>query len=85
MFGKLKLNIRKDMLCQEVTVQDQLVKDQVQAKTKGWGVVRVEAEWVGLLLRGRAEIVYAQAAAQQSLILPDSLAIKEAVRNVVQK
>ena len=44
-----------------------------------WGEVRAEAEWAGLSPQGRAEIAYAQAAAQQSLILPDSLAIREAV------
>jgi hypothetical protein len=59
-----------------VTVQAQLVKDQVQVVAKAWVVVRVEAEWVGLSLQGRVEIVFAPVAAQQFLILPDSLAIK---------
>jgi len=58
----------------------------VQAQVaKVWGVVRVEAEWVDRLLQDRAEVVYAQAAVRQSLILPDSPAIKEAVQNAERK
>jgi len=37
--------MKGDLLCQEVMVQAQLVKDQVQVGARAWGVVRVEAEW----------------------------------------
>ena len=73
------------ILCQEVTVQAQLVKDQVQVEAKAWGVVRVEAEWVGLSPQGQAVIASARTAAQQSLMLPDSLVIKGAVQSAEQK
>jgi len=77
--------LKGNLLCQEVTVQAQRVKDQVRVRVKVWGVVRVEAGWAGRLPQGQAEIAYAQAAAQQFLMLPDSLAIKEAVRNAARK
>lgn len=44
-----------------------------------------EAEWADHLQRGRAEIVYVQAAEQQLLMLQDSLVMQKAVLNVVQK
>jgi len=65
--------------------QDLWVKDQGQARAKVWVVVRVGAKWAGRRQQGRAELVYAPAAGQQSLILSGSPAIKEAVQNVVQK
>jgi len=52
---------------------------------KVWGMDRVEAEWAVRSQQGRAEIAYARTAAQQSLMLSDSLAIKEAALNVVRK
>ena len=72
-------------LCQEVMVQVPLVK--VRAQVVVWAEARDKAEagWADRLLRGRAEIVYAQAAVRQSLILPDSPAIREAVQNVERK
>ena len=48
-----------------------------------WLEAKVEAEWADHLLQGRAEVVSAQVAATRSLMLPDSLAIHKAVRNVV--
>ena len=68
-----------------MTVQARLAKDQVQGVV--WDAVRdkVEAEWVDRLPQGRVEIAYAQAAVRQSLMLPDSLVIKEVVQNVEQK
>jgi len=68
-----------------VTVQAQLVKDQVRVVAKAWGVVRAEVEWAGLLPQGRVVIVCAQTVEQKSLMWQDSLAIKEAVLNVVRK
>jgi hypothetical protein len=66
-------------------VQVPLVKVPVRAEV--WDEARDKAKggWADLLRQGQAEIAYARAAAQQSLILSDSLAIKEAVQNVVQK
>jgi len=46
---------------------------------------RVEAEWADHLQQGRAEIVYALTVDQRSLMLPDSLVMRKAVQNVVQK
>jgi hypothetical protein len=43
---------------------------------------KAETEWVGRLPQGQAEITYARTAAQQLLMLPDSLAIKEVALNV---
>ena len=66
-------------------VQARLVRDPAQVV--GWDAVRakVEAGWAVLLQQGRAEIVSVQAAEQRLLMLQDSLVIKEAVLNVVQK
>jgi hypothetical protein len=66
-------------------VQVRLVK--VQAQVVVWAEARdkVEAGWVGRLLPDRVEIVCARTVVQQPLMLPDSLAIKEAVLNVVRK
>ena len=50
-----------------------------------WDKARVKVEWVDRLLEGRAEIASVRNAEQRSLILLDSLAIKEAVLNVVRK
>ena len=68
-------------------VQARLVKAPAQDVVWGEAKVRarVEAEWADRLQQGRAEIVSAQAAVRQSLMLRDSLAIKKAVRNVEQK
>ena len=41
--------------------------------------------WVDRLLEDQAEIAYARVVEQRSLMLSDSLAIKEAVLNVVRK
>jgi len=68
-------------LCQEETVQDLGAKDPVEVEDED----KVEAEWTDHLQRGRAEIVYVQAAEQQLLMLQDSLVIQKAVLNVVQK
>jgi hypothetical protein len=45
---------------------------------------KAEAEWVAHLPQGLAEIAYAPTAAQQFLILSDSLAIKEVVLSAEQ-
>jgi hypothetical protein len=58
-----------------------LVKDQVQDEE--W--VKAKAEWADPLLRGRAEIVCAQTAEQQFLMLPGNPVIKEVVLSVEQK
>jgi len=49
--------MKGDLLCQKVTVQAQLVKDQVQVGARAWGVVRVEAEWAVRLPPAPAAIV----------------------------
>ena len=72
-------------LCQEVMVQVRLVKARAQVVVWAEARDKAEAGWAGRLPPGRAEIVYAQAAVRQPLILPDSLAIKEAVQNVERK
>jgi len=51
----------------------------VEAKAK------VEAEWVGHLQQGRAEIVSVRTVEQRLLMLPDSLVTQKAVLNVVRK
>ena len=55
-----------------------------EAAVEAWdeGRDKAEAEWVGRLPQGQAEIAYARTAAQQPLTLPDSPAIKEIVLNV---
>lgn len=57
------------------------------ARAEVWVEVKVKAEagWADRLQRGRAEIVYVQAAEQQLLMLQDSLVMQQAVLNVVQK
>jgi len=67
--------LKGDLLCQEVTEQAQLVKDQVQVGVWVEAKAKVEAEWVELLQQDRAEIAYAQTAAQQCPTLLDSHAI----------
>jgi len=52
--------MKGDLLCQEVMVQAQLVKDQVQVGAKAWVVVRVEAEWAVHLPPVPAAIVSAR-------------------------
>gem|GEM_PF-3209989 len=72
-------------LCQEATVQARPAKDPAQDVV--WDVVRDKgkAEWVDLQPQGRAEIVYAQAVVQRSLILWGNPVIREVVQNVEQK
>ena len=72
-------------LCQEVTVRVLLVKARAQVVVWAEARDKAEAGWADRLLRGRAEIVYAQAVALQPLMLPDNLAIKEVVQSVEQK
>ena len=57
------------------------------ARAEVWVEVKVKAEagWADRLQRGRAEIVYVQAAEQQLLMLQDSLAIREVVQSAVLK
>jgi hypothetical protein len=52
------------------------VKAPVQVGVWGDAKAKVEAGWADLSQQGRAEIAYAQAAAQRLPIQPDSLAIK---------
>jgi hypothetical protein len=66
-----------------VTVQVLAVKGQAQDVV--WDKARVKVEWVDRLLEDQAEIAYARVVEQRSLMLSDSLAIKEAVLNVVRK
>ena len=68
-----------------MTVQALPVKDPAQAVVWGKVRARVEAEWVGHLQQGRAEIVSVRTAEQRLLMLPDSLVMQKAVRNVVRK
>ena len=44
-----------------------------------------EAEWVGHLLQGQVEVVYAQVVDISSLMLQDSLVMHRVVQNVVRK
>ena len=71
------------ILCQEVTVQVLAVKGQAQDVV--WDKARVKVKWAAHLPQGRAEVACVQNAEQRSLILSDSLAIKEAVLSVVRK
>jgi len=75
------------LLCQEEMVQDRLagVPEQAGAEARVKAKVKVEAGWAGHSPQGRAEIAYVQTAEQQSLILPDSPVMQEAVLSVVQK
>ena len=66
-----------------MTVQVLAVKGQAQDVV--WDKARVKVEWVDRLLEDQAEIAYARVVEQRLLMLPDSLAIKEAVLNVVLK
>ena len=66
-----------------MTVQVLAVKGPAQDVV--WDKARVKVKWVAHLPQGRAEVVSVQNAEQRSLILSDSLAIKEAVLNVVRK
>jgi hypothetical protein len=61
--------------------------DKARAQAVVWVKVKgkAEAEWVVRLLQDRAGIVYVQIAAQQSLMLLDSLVIKETVQSAVRK
>ena len=68
-------------LCQEETVEDLGDKDPVEVEDED----KVEAEWTDHLQQARVEIVYAQTAEQQLLMLQDSLVMQKAVLNVVQK
>jgi hypothetical protein len=60
---------------------------KVPAQVVVWAEARdkAEEEWAARLPQGRAVIAYVRTAVQQSLMTPVSLAIKEAVQNVVQK
>jgi hypothetical protein len=73
------------ILCQEVTVQVLAAKGQAQDVVWDEARARVEAEWADLILQGRVVIAFARTVVQQPLMLLDSLAIKEAVQNVVLK
>ena len=66
-------------------VQAREARDPAQVAV--WDAVRdkVGAGWADRMQQDRAEIVYAQAAAQQCLMLPDSPAIKEAVQSAELK
>ena len=66
-------------------VQAREARDPAQVAV--WDAVRdkVGAGWADRMQQDRAEIAYAQAVAQQPLMLPDNLAIKEAVLSVEQK
>jgi hypothetical protein len=82
----LKSNLQKGrFLCQEAMVQARPVKvpvlDAVWAAARG----KVKAGWADLQRQGRVEIVYAQAAVRQSLMLSGNPAINEVVQNVEQK
>jgi hypothetical protein len=65
-------------------VQDRPAKDPAQDVVWVVARARVEAGWVVHLQQGRAEVVSVQTVEQQSLMLQDSLVIKEAVPSVVQ-
>lgn len=64
--------------------QDQPVVDAAAVEVWDEGRDKAEAEWVGRLPQGPAEIAYAPTAAQQSLTLSDSLAIRGVVPSVEQ-
>ena len=68
-----------------MTVQVLAVKGPAQDVVWDEAKVKAEAEWVDRLLEDQAEVVSVQNAEQRSLMLSDSLAIKEAVLNVVRK
>jgi len=73
------------MLCQEVTVQAPAAKDRGPDEVWVEAKARVEAGWADHLQQGRAEIVSVRTAEQRPLMLQGSLAIQEAVPNVVHK
>ncbi len=77
--------MKGDLLCQEVMVRAQLVKDPAQDEVWDKARGKAEAEWADHLLQGRAEIVCARIAEQQLLTLPDSHVIKEIALSVEQK
>ena len=68
-----------------MTVQVLAVKGQAQDVVWDKDKARVKVGWVDRLLEDQAEIAYARVVEQRSLMLSDSLAIKEAVLNVVRK
>jgi hypothetical protein len=68
-----------------VTVQVLAVKGPAQDVVWDKDKARVKVGWVDRLLEDQAEIAYARVVEQRSLMLSDSLAIKEAVLNVVRK
>ena len=68
-----------------MTVQARPDRDRAQDVVWDKVKAKAEAEWAVPSPQVRAEIVFAQAAEQRSLMLPDSRAINEAVLNVVRK
>ena len=66
-------------------VQGRAVVDPAQAAVWVRVKARVEAGWADHLQQGRAEIVSVRTAEQRPLMLQGSLAIQEAVPNVVHK
>ena len=68
-----------------MTVQVLAVKGPAQDVVWDKDKARVKVGWVDRLLEDQAEIAYARVVEQRSLMLLDSLAIKEAVLNVVRK
>ena len=68
-----------------MTVQVLAVKCPAQDVVWDKDKARVKVGWVDRLLEDQAEIAYARVVEQRSLMLSDSLAIKEAVLNVVRK
>lgn len=64
------------ILCQEVMVQVLAVREPEQDVVWDEAKAKVEAEWEGLLLLGRAEIVSVPTAEQRLPMLPDSLVIR---------
>jgi len=71
--------------CQEEMVQGLQARVPAQAGVWGKARAKVEAGWADHLQQGRAEIVYVRTAEQRPLMLPDSLVMQRAVRNVVRK
>ena len=70
------INCRKEaFLCQEVMVKVPLVKAGAQVVARAKDRDKVKAGWVDRLPQVRAEIVYAQVAARQSLMFPGNPAI----------
>ena len=57
-------------------VQGQAAKVPAQAGVGGKDKAKVEAGWAGHSPPGRVEVVYARTAAQQPLMLPDSLVMQ---------